>query len=321
MLLTTLLGGVASAEVDKVVFGFQNGWMYAPIMVMNYKGLVEKHAKNMGVNLKAEYINFGSGGVLRDTILAGQTHYGIAGVPVMIQMNDKTNSDIKTVGNTVSAPMYLNTRDIAAKNICDLDKPGTKIALPTIKSSMQAVTLQIAAKKYCGDAFKLDKYTVSLTHPDGMAQILTSTAEINNHFTAPPFQFIELEEGKGTVKRLLSSYDALGGTASSQLFFGSEKFAKQNPKVHDIVVRAYTEAMDFVKNNRVEAAKIYIAVEKPKDTEADIIKQMTDPDVNFDLAPNKIEIYSNFMKETGAISKAYNWKEMSFPNLHNLNGS
>ncbi len=322
-ILSTLLltGQMAVAEVSSVVIAFQNGWGYTPVMVMKEKGILEKHVKAAGITLNAEFKNLGSPAVIRDTILAGQTHYGVAGVPTLVQMNDKTNGDIKAIGNTVSLPMYLNTTDETAKTICDLDKQGTKIALPTVKSSVQAVTLQIASKKLCGDALKLDKYTVSMTHPDGYAQLLTPNSEIKNHFTSPPFQYAEVEDGKGRVRTLLNSYDALGGPTSFVLFIGSEKFAKENPKVHEAITKAYTEAMEFTHKNRAEAAKIYYNYEKPKEQEADVVKQMSDKLVSFEMAPNHIGTYASFMNEVGSANKKIDWKAMSFPNLHNLNGS
>lgn len=319
--LLCAIASVGFAEVSTVVLAFQNGWGYAPLMVMKEKGFFEKHAKALGVNVTPDYKNLGTPAVIRDTMLAGQTHYGVAGVPTLVQMNDKTNGDFKAVGNTVSLPMYLNTTDTSVKTICDFDKAGTRIALPTVKSSVQAVTLQIAAKKYCGNATKLDNYTVSMTHPDGYAQLLSPKSEITAHFTSPPFQYAEIEDGKGRVHTILNSYDALGGKTSFVLFIGSEKFAKENPKVHEVVTKAYTEAMDFVQKNRTEAAKIYFAFEKPKEQEADVIKQMSDKDVSFDLAPNHIGTYAKFMKEIGSANSDIDWKTMSFPNLHGLNGS
>ncbi len=324
VILSTIVlwGNVAKAEVNNILIAFQNGWGYSAIMYMKENGLFEKHAKALGINAIADYRNLGSAAPIRDTLLAGQTHYGVVGPPTLVQMYDKTNGDFKTLGNTVTLPMYLNSTDASVKNICDLDKNGTRIALPTVKSSVQAVTLQIAVKKFCGgDAFKLDKYTLSMTHPDGMAQLLTTGSEITAHFTSAPFQYIELEEGKGRVHLLLNSYDALGGQSSLVLLIGSEKFAKANPKVHEAMTKAYTEAMDWVNKNRVEAAKLYMNFEKPKEQEADVIKQMTDKLVNFDLAPRNIGVYAKFMAEVGTASKEFDWKSMSFPNLHGLNGS
>ena len=319
---TILWGNIAKAEVSNILVAFQNGWGYSAIMYMKENALFEKHAKAFGITASADYRNLGSAAPIRDTLLAGQTHYGVVGPPTLVQMYDKTGGDFKTLGSTVTLPMYLNTTDASVKSVCDLDKAGTRIALPTVKSSVQAVALQIAVKKFCGgDPFKLDKYTISMTHPDGMVQLLTPNSEITSHFTSAPFQYVELEEGKGRVHLLLNSYDALGGPSSLVLLIGSEKFAKANPKVHEAMTKAYTEAMDWVNKNRVEAAKLYMAFEKPKEQEADVIKQMTDKLINFDLAPRNIGTYAKFMAEVGTASKEFDWKSMSFPNLHSLNGS
>ena len=128
----------------------------------------------MGIDLKAEYKNLGTPGVIRDAMLAGQVQFGAVGVPTLITLADKTNLEWKTVGNIVSVPMNVNTNNASAKTVCDIKG---KIALPTIKTSVQAVTLQMAAKAQCGGATALDPKTVSMTHPDGM-QIKVTRQEI-----------------------------------------------------------------------------------------------------------------------------------------------
>ena len=45
--------------------------------------------------------------------------------------------------------------------------------------------------------------------PDATAALLSGAAEINNHFSEPPFQYQELK--KAGVRRILKSYDVLGG--------------------------------------------------------------------------------------------------------------
>src|SRR6201999_3777534 len=86
-----------------------------------------------------------------------------------------------------------------------------KIALPAVKSSIQAITLQMAAEKVFGPGQqgKLDPLTVTLGHPDGMAQMMGGKSEITGHFTSAPFMYQELADSR--VRKVLDSYDVLGG--------------------------------------------------------------------------------------------------------------
>jgi NitT/TauT family transport system substrate-binding protein len=76
------------------------------------------------------------------------------------------------------------------KDFTDKDR----IALPAVRVSMQAVILQMAAEKEfgAGQQHKLDPWTVSLSHPDGLAQMMSGKSEITAHFTSAPFMYQEL---------------------------------------------------------------------------------------------------------------------------------
>ncbi len=323
----TLLGlGLAitslSVSAETVTLAYQNGWAYTPLYIMQDQGLVEKHAKLAGVDLKAEFRNLGSPGVIRDALIAGQVQFGAVGVPTLIQMHDKTAGDIKAVGNIVSLPMFLNTNDDKIKNVCDYKDSNGKIALPTVKSSVQAVTLQMASVKLCKlEPFALDSKTVSMTHPDGMASLLSGNSEVTGHFTSPPFQHVELEEGKGKVRKLLSSYEVLGGKTSFILLVGSEKWKTSHAKEYDVIVKAFEEAQSIASNSKKVAAETYVKIEKPKESVADVLAQMNSDDVLFDVTPSYIATYADFMFNVKTVKNKADWKALSFPNLHSKNGS
>ena len=315
-LTTGLFAGAAHAEVGSVTLAHQFGWAYAPVYVMKAQGLVEKHAKKQGIELKADYKNLGSPGVIRDAMLAGQVQYGAVGVPTLITLADKTNLEWKAVGNIVSVPMNFNTTDAAAKTVCDIKG---KIALPTIKTSVQAVTLQIASKAQCGGATALDAKTVSMTHPDGMASLLNN--QVDAHFTSPPFNELEVEKGAGKVRTLTDSYKILGGKTSFILLVGSDKFRSANPKANAAVTAAFEEAVQWINANKKQAAELYVKSEKTAETVDDVFKQMSSANTLFDTTPNRIGVYAKFMKEIGSVKRDMSWKDLSMPNLHERKGS
>lgn len=313
--ISSLLSGIVLAEVNTVSFAHQNGWAYTTLYVMKEQGLVEKNAKSLGIELKADFKNLGSPGVIRDALLAKQIQFGAVGIPTLVTLAEKTNGEYLAAGNIVSLPMFLNTTE-DAKTVCDIKG---KIALPTIKTSVQAVTLQMAAKQQCGNALAVDSKTVSMTHPDGMASLLTG--QITVHFTSPPFQQLELDEGKGKVRRLLNSYDVLGGKTSFIVLVGSNSFRKDNPKAYEAVTKAFEEAQSWINNHRPQAAALYVHAEKSRESVEDVTKQMSAPDVLFDITPNRIGVYAHFMHEIGTVKRDLSWKDLSMPNLHSKSGS
>lgn len=306
------------AEAVPVNFAYQNGWAYTPLRVMQTQELVQKHAKKIGVDLNVSFKNLGSPGVIRDSMIAGHIQFAAVGVPTLISLADKTELEWKAVGNIVSLPMLVNTNEPeeTTKTVCDIKG---KIALPTIKVSVQAVTLQMAAKKLCGGPLVLDSKTVSMTHPDGYTALLSG--QIAAHFTAPPFSSLEVEKGEGKIRTLINSYDILGGKTSFILLVGSDKWRKEHPKAYQAVSEAFEEAIAWTRNNPQKAAELYVKEEKSKESVEDVTKQMTDGKTLFDTTPDRISTYSDFMHEIGSVKRKMTWQDLSMPNLHNRKGS
>jgi NitT/TauT family transport system substrate-binding protein len=320
ILFSVMIGEIGSADVKKVTFAHQNGWAYTPLYVLKENNLVEKYAKKAGVSLDIELKNLGGAGMIRDALIANEVQFGAVGPPTLIMLYDKTK-DFKIASSIVALPMLLNTNSAEIKTVCDFSKLEKKIGLPTVKTSVQAVTLQMAAKKQCGGATALDDKTVSLPHPDSMIALMSEKSELAGHFAAPPFQFRELRTGKGRIRTILNSYDVLGGPTGFILLTVSEKWAKANPTAYQVVTNAFEEAIEFTKKNPKEAAKIYLKYENSKEKIEDVVDQFTAPDVFFDVVPKKIETYSHFMNEIGTIKSNPSWKDLSMPNLHDKAGS
>jgi len=313
-------------EVKQVTFASQYGLTYLPFMVMNELKLVEKHAKEAGLkDLTTEYKTLSGPAPINDAILSGGAQFGAVGVPSLITLWDKTKGDrsVKMFGSMTSAPMFLNTTNASVKSLKDF-KDADRIALPSVKVSVQAVTLQMAVAQAFGETeyAKLDKQTVAMSHPDGTTALLTGSGGITAHFTAPPFQYQQLKSDKPKVSRVLSSYDVLGGKSTFVVAISTERFTKENPKTFDAVCKALAEAQDWINANKKQAAEIYIKTTKAKDSVDDILAQMNDPDLEYTVVPNNVFKYAEFMNKVGTIkNKAASWKDLCFPNLHDKAGS
>jgi NitT/TauT family transport system substrate-binding protein len=197
-----------------------------------------------------------------------------------------------------------------------------RIALPAVKVSIQAITLQMAAEKTFGEGQqnKLDALTVSMSHPDGQTALLSGASEITAHFSSPPFQYQQL--AKPGIHTVLNSYDVLGGPATFNLVWTTAKFRAENPKLYDAFVKALDEAIAIINADKRAAAEAYLRLSKDKDSVDDIAKLLNDPGIRYTTTPENVMKYVNFMLKTGSIKvKPDSWKDLFFPNAHNLQGS
>jgi len=313
----------AHAEVGEIHVSRQYGISYLPLMIMEDQKLIEKHAKASGIDVKVDWSKFASGAVMNDALLSGNLQFASGGVAPFTTLWAKTRSnlDVKAVAAINSMPLYLVTNNPKVKTLKDFTDKD-KIALPAVKVSIQAVTLQMAAEKAfgAGQEHKLDHLTVSMSHPDGETALLSGKSEITAHLSSPPFQYQELEH-KG-MHRVLNSYDVLGGPATFNVVWTTAKFHDENPKVYAAFVAALDEATAQINGNKRAAAETYLRISKDKDSLDDILKMLNDPEIKYTTTPNNVMKYVDFMHKIGSIKvKPDSWKDMFFPNAQKLSGS
>jgi NitT/TauT family transport system substrate-binding protein len=294
-------------------------------MIMKDQQLVEKQAKAQGFELEAEYRIVSGPAVVNDGMLSGQIHFGGVGVPSLITLWAKTKGslDYKTCGSLAYQANYLNTNNPDVQSVKDFTDKD-KIAVPSVKVSLQAVILQMAAAQAFGDAeaTRLDRLTVGMSHPDAFGALVSGHSEVNSHLTSPPFQRREIAESNGRVHKVFSSYDILGGEASSSVVIASENVRKENPKAYAAYMAAFKEAIEFANKDKRAAAELYLRVSGSKEKLEEIVEELSNGDTVYGLAPKQTQRYADFMFKIGTIKvKPSSWKDMAQPELHGLPGS
>lgn len=316
--------GSALAEVKVVRVAGQFGIGYLPLQMIRNKSLIEKHARKLGLgDIKVEWSQFGGGSAMNDALLSGNLDFASGGVGPLLTIWDKTkgNLNVKGVAAINAMPLYLNTSNPNVKTLKDFTDKD-RIGLPAAKVSIQARTLQMAAEQVFGKGKHdvLDKWTVSMKHPDGVAALLAEKSEITAHLTAPPFQQQELENPK--VRKVISSYDVLGGPSTFNTIWATTEFRKKNPKTYKAFVSALKEAMDLINADKNAATDVYIGETKSKLNREFVRKIIVDPENEFTMTPRNTMKYANFMFSVEALkNKPKSWKDYFFPEIHNLPGS
>jgi NitT/TauT family transport system substrate-binding protein len=260
---------------------------------------------------------------MNDALLSGNLQFASGGVGPFTTLWAKTRGtlDVKATSAINSMPLFLVTRNPAVKTVKDFTDKD-KIALPAVKVSIQAVTLQMAAEQAfgAGQQNKLDHLTVSMSHPDAETALLSGKSEVTAHLGSPPFQYQELE--KAGMHKVFSSYDVLGGPATFNVVWTTAKFHDENPKLYAAFVAALDEATAQINRDKRAAAQTYLRISKDKDSLDDIVRMLNDPAIVYTTTPNNVMKYVDFMHKIGSIKiKPDSWKDMFFSNAHGLPGS
>jgi NitT/TauT family transport system substrate-binding protein len=321
VLMLPAAGALAQSKTVRLAKQFGIG--YLPLTVMEAKGLLEAQGKKLGLDLKTEWVVFTAGPPMNEAIISGNLDFASGGVGPLLTIWGRTrgNLGVKGVAALNSMPLYLNTINPNVKTIKDFTEKD-RIALPAVKVSIQAVTLQMAAEKEFGAGHqnKLDAITVSLGHPDGYAAMMGGKSEITAHFTSAPFMYQELEDSR--VKRVLDSYEVLGGPHTFNLVWTTTKFHDENSKIVEAFVAALDDSMKQIAANPAEAAAIWVKAENSKLTPAYIEKLIRLPENEWTLVPKKIMDYATFMNRAGVLAaKPDSWHDPFFPTMQKLPGS
>jgi NitT/TauT family transport system substrate-binding protein len=318
-----LPAAAAQAQTKTIRLAKQFGISYLPLTIMEQKQLLEAHGKRLGLDLKTEWVVFTSGAPMNEAIISGSLDFASGGVGPLLTIWGKTRANLGVKGVTAlnSMPLYLNTINPNVKTIKDFTDKD-RIALPAVKVSIQAITLQMAAEKTFGPGQhgKLDAITASLGHPDGLAAMMSGKSEITGHFTSAPFMYLELEDKR--VRKVLDSYEVLGGQHTFNVVWATSKFHDENPKVIEAFIAALDDAMKQIAANPAEAAAVWVKAENSKLSAAYIEKLIRLPENEWTMVPKKIMDYAEFMGRIGMLSsKPASWRDMFFPATHKLPGS
>jgi NitT/TauT family transport system substrate-binding protein len=216
--------GAARAEVGEVNATIQYGIGYLPLYVMRHNHLYEKHLKQAGLDTKVTWSQIGTGSAVNDALLAGKTAFAAGCPSQLLTLWDRTRDNLKVRGVAAlsSMPMYLNANTPRLKTLAAFTDQD-RIAIASAGSSIETLVLRMAAAKQYGEKNyrKFDRLMVNLSHPDGMAALL-SRHSITAQFTAPPYQYEKLKHPG--IHRVLNSYDVTNGPATFLMVWSMTKF-------------------------------------------------------------------------------------------------
>ncbi len=309
---------------SEILIARQPSILYFPTHVMEKLGLVEKHAKRLGLeNITVKWITLTSGGAQTSAMLAGSIDIGNTGLGNMLLLWDRTKGGAKGIVATAALPQLLVSRNLRIKSLKDFG-PSDKIAVPTVNVSTQAVLIQMACAKEFGPEqwSRLDGNTVQLGHPDAFAALANPHHEVESHFSAPLFQYYELTKIPD-AHVVLNATDIIGGPLTQSHFFTTARFAAANPKIVEAVYAATIEAQDLIKTDTRRAVEIYKEVTGDKTSTDEILEMLKQPGMmNFNPAPQGLMKTAEHMHRIGTLkSVPAAWTDTFLPIARDLPGS
>lgn len=326
------LGGAAAAgfaapalraQPREVRLAEQFGIGYLPLSIMKVRKLLEAEARARGVEVTTAWIRFAAGTAINEALISDNLDFASGGVGPLLTIWARTrgNLDVKGVAALNSMPLYLNTINPNVKTIADFTEKD-RIALPAVKVSIQAVILQMAAEKAFGPGnhTRLDHLTVSMSHPDGMAAMLSGRSEITAHFSSAPFQYQQLADPR--VRRVLSSYDVLGGPHTFNSVWAMGRYRSGNPEIMAAFIAALNRAMGMIKDDPEGMAELWIADQGSRLSKDDAVKIIRDPENAWTTTPQKIMAFAAFMHRNGSIrARPERWQDVYVEDIAHLPGS
>lgn len=319
---TVLLACPAYAE-GKISIAQQFGIGYLILDVVRDQHLIEKYGKQEGLDIEVEWRTISGATGMNEALLAGALDVVSAGAPPMLTVWDRTRGrqNVKAIASLGSMPNYLLTNNPNIKSLKDLTDKD-RIAVPAAGVGFQSRTLQIETARVFGDSDykRFDPISVSLPHPDATAALISGHTEIDTHYSSPPFQYQELEHPD--IHKVLSSYDTMGGHATFNVLYTTQKFHDENPKTCRAFYEALVEAARIINSDKNAAAATYLRVEHSTLPLALVERIVNDPEIEFTVSPQRSFVYASELNRIGVLkNRATSWKDYFFPEAYALPGS
>lgn len=311
-------------EKSELVVSRQPGILYMPLHVIEKYKLIEKHAAKAGVsNPSVKWVNFANGGAQQDALVAGGVDVVNTGSGQLLLLWDRTRGGVKGICATTAAHLTLISRDPRIKTLSDF-REGDKIAVPTVKTSTQAMLLQMAAARMFGpDKYgQFDALTTQLGHPDAYVAMKNPTHEIRSHFAAPPFHYYELRDVPD-AHVVTNSVEIIGGQSTQGQFFTTTKFADANPKWIAAVFAAADEAKAMVAADPEKTVEAYKEINNDKTETRTLVELVkTPPMSDWSLYPQGTMKFAEHLHRIGTLkTMPKSFKDYYLPTVHGMSGN
>jgi NitT/TauT family transport system substrate-binding protein len=124
------------------------------------------------------------------------------------------------------------------------------------------------------------------------------------------------------VRRVLSSYDILGGPGSAVVTWATSAFRNDNPETYAVFLEALEQANAYIADDPAGAAETYVRVEGSRLDPGFIQAIIEDPEITFTTTPIETGKFATFMAQDRRLqNEPADWRDYFFEDLHRVPGS
>lgn len=310
-----------AAAQQEVRIGVGYGLAFLPIYICEDLKLVEKHAKALHVNVRANYQRFPSAEAVQDAIAARSIDIGPFGAAPLLKAWEEAKGahdnqrQILAVSGLTTLPMALLSNRPNVRSVADL-RTTDRIAMPTL-TDPQMYFLQMQSEKTFGQFDRLRSLVVALSPAAALDALFAGSGSVDGYFSSPPYTEIALKDGK--LHSILSSEEAIGGKASFLVLGATAGYIEAHKDVPQAVDAAIDDAARVIADNPRRAAQIYLTHEPSRALDAgDIEAVLRDNKDEFGSAVDGIAAFAGFMSRHGELqTPPRSWKDVVAPALLN----
>jgi len=274
--------------------------------------------------VKVTWVQFNGPAAINDALLSDSVDIASGSPSGMLTIWGRAHgnaAEVRAISALSTQPFLLNTRNPEIKTIADLGK-CKRIAVPAVKVSSQAMTIQMAAAKLYGikEYSRFDTLTVSLSPPEATAALLSGVADVDCVFSVPPFMQQQLQQPG--IHTVADSFEIAGGPNTYTVAYTSARFHDRNPKLYQALYNALQDATDRVNKDINKASGYWIQDGNYKLAPDFVAGIAGGPRVKWTMVPERTMATAEFMHQVGTIKTLPgSWKDFFFPEAHGLPGS
>lgn len=295
-----------------------------PLLVMQDQHLIERVADAMAVRaVRVRWTADGAADPLA-ALAAGKADFVVAPLAEFLRAADAgfgTRDEIRALGAIVQRPYVLVTRNPKIATILDFTA-ADRIAVPALKTSGQALMLEMAAAQEWGmaEAGRLDRLMVAMSDAAATKALIAGTGGITAHVSYSPYVDEELDDK--AVHRVMDSYD-VAGPQSVAVLVGRTRFVAAHPILGEAILSALQSADDFITKSPGAASETYGAMNRDAELPVEEISDLIgNPDLKYRAAPAGIRHLASFMYRLGRLKhRPESWKDYFFRTSRDLPGS
>ena len=240
-----LTSHAAAAELQKVAFGYSSiGPMMHGLWMAKEVGAFEKHG------LEAQLIFIASGPVVMQALLGGDLHAGLAATSAVVGAASK-GAPIVAVANMASRPYHRLWVQPDINRVEDLR--GKPLGITRFGSLPHNLTVILLRKYGLATAVNIRQFGDTLGIAAAFEQRVIAGAVTSELRVRAP------------VKALVNLVD-LGIPYSTNVIAVQREYYRRFPKAVEAMVRAYTDGVAALKNNKSRGLKVVAQYSRYTDT-------------------------------------------------------